>query len=54
MSATFARGARRSMANVKKGQTVAPPEWWKHLRWRKRAFWQAQRKADKQATVRLA
>ncbi len=35
------------MANVKQGQTVPSPEWWKHLRWRKRAFLKAQRKADK-------
>jgi hypothetical protein len=27
------------MANVKKGQLVRPPEWWKHLRWVKRLFW---------------
>lgn len=35
------------MANVKKGQTVKPPEWWRHLRWAKRIFWKKQRKADK-------
>lgn len=35
------------MANVKKGQTVPAPEWWKHLRWfGKRTFWKRQRKAD--------
>ncbi len=35
------------MANVKKGITVSPPEWWKHLRWVKRKFWKKQRGADK-------
>jgi len=35
------------MANVKKGQLVGSPEWWKHLRWAKRRFWKAQRQADK-------
>jgi hypothetical protein len=35
------------MANVKKGQTVPSPEWWKHLKWAKRTFWKKQRKADK-------
>jgi len=34
------------MANVKKGQLVSAGEWWKHLRWTKRAFWKRQRKAD--------
>ncbi len=34
------------MANVKKGQLVPAGEWWKHLRWTKRAFWKRQRKAD--------
>ena len=29
------------MANVKKGQLVRAPEWWKHLRWVKRVFWKA-------------
>ena len=33
------------MANVKKGQTVSAPEWWKHLKWCKRVFWKKQRKA---------
>jgi hypothetical protein len=35
------------MANVKKGQLVCPPEWWKHLRWAKRLFWKRQRQAEK-------
>jgi hypothetical protein len=33
------------MANVKKGQTVRPPQWWKHLRDWKRIFWKKQRRA---------
>ncbi len=33
------------MANVKKGQITAPPQWWKHLRWAKRVFWKRERKA---------
>src|SRR5262245_57250399 len=39
---------RLLMANVKKGQTVRAPEWWKHLRWTKRQFWKRQRQADKE------
>ena len=35
------------MANVKKGQTVKAPEWWKHLKWTKRVFWKRQRTSDK-------
>ena len=35
------------MATAKKGQLVAVPEWWKHLRWTKRAFWKRQRQAEK-------
>lgn len=35
------------MATAKKGQLVRAPEWWKHLRWTKRAFWKSQRKAEK-------
>jgi hypothetical protein len=38
------------MANVKKGQTVPPPQWWKHLRDWKRIFWRKQRKADQKDT----
>jgi hypothetical protein len=37
------------MANVKKGQTVRSPEWWKHLRWAKRLFWKRQRRDDKRS-----
>jgi hypothetical protein len=35
------------MANVKKGQLVPAPEWWKHLRWAKRGFWKSHRRAEK-------
>jgi hypothetical protein len=38
------------MANVKKGQSVPPREWWRHLRTLKRAFWKHQRRFDKLAT----
>jgi hypothetical protein len=37
------------MANVKKGQTVASPQWWKHLRDWKRVFWKRQRNEEKKA-----
>ena len=36
-----------AMATAKKGQLVAATEWWKHLRWTKRAFWKRQRQAEK-------
>jgi hypothetical protein len=42
------------MANVKKGQLTAPPEWWKHLRWTKRPFWKAERQAGKEEVEREA
>jgi hypothetical protein len=35
------------MASVKRGISVPPPQWWKHLRDWKRVFWKKQRKADK-------
>jgi hypothetical protein len=35
------------MANVKKGQLTPPPQWWRHLRWAKRLFWKAERRAAK-------
>lgn len=35
------------MANVKKNNLTRPPQWWKHLRWTKRYFWKAERKAYK-------
>lgn len=34
------------MANVKKGQLVPSPQWWKHLRDWKRVFWKKERKAS--------
>jgi hypothetical protein len=34
------------MANVKKGNLTAPPQWWKHLRDWKRVFWKSERKAQ--------
>jgi hypothetical protein len=37
------------MATVKKGMMTPPNEWWKHLRWAKRAFWKGERKAVKTA-----
>jgi hypothetical protein len=37
----------RCMANVKKGNLTAPPEWWKHLKWMKRPFWKSERAAHK-------
>ncbi len=37
------------MANIKKGQLTAPPEWWRHLCWVKRTFWKRERRAAKQA-----
>lgn len=35
------------MANVKKGQLVRSPQWWRHLRDWKRVFWKKNRKAEK-------
>jgi len=35
------------MATVKKGTLTRATEWWKHLRWAKRAFWKRERKAEK-------
>jgi hypothetical protein len=35
------------MANVRKGHLTTGGEWWKHLRWLKRTFWKAERKAAK-------
>lgn len=34
------------MANVKKGQLVPSPQWWKHLKDWKRVFWKKERKAS--------
>lgn len=35
------------MANVKHGQTVPAPQWWKHLREWKRLFWKRQRQDNR-------
>ena len=35
------------MANVKKGTLTRSPQWWKHLRDWKRAFWKSERQAHK-------
>lgn len=35
------------MATVKKGILTDSPEWWKHLRKTKRAFWKRERRAAK-------
>jgi len=42
------------MASVRKGLLTAPHEWWKHLRWTKRVFWKAERKAAKNMAQREA
>jgi hypothetical protein len=41
----------RTMANVKNGQLVPPPEWWKHLRWMKRNFWKSHRRAEQREVL---
>jgi hypothetical protein len=35
------------MATVKKGVLTPAGEWWKHLKWMKRAFWKGERQAAK-------
>jgi len=35
------------MATVKKGMLTSAGEWWRHLRWTKRAFWKGERQAAK-------
>ena len=35
------------MATIKKGHLTPAGEWWKHLRWTKRAFWKGERQAAK-------
>ena len=35
------------MATIKKDMLTPPNEWWKHLRWAKRAFWKGERRAVK-------
>lgn len=42
------------MANVKQGQTVPAPQWWKHLRMCKRQFWKRQRFDDRKLARPLA
>ena len=37
------------MASVKKGNLTAPPQWWKHLKRFKRAFWKAERRAARKS-----
>ena len=37
------------MATVKKGLLTAAGEWWKHLRWAKRAVWKRERRAVRRA-----
>ena len=37
------------MATAKKNILTPSNEWWKHLRWAKRAFWKGERKAAKTA-----
>jgi hypothetical protein len=38
------------MSTVKKGILTISGEWWKHLRWKKRAFWKGERRAGKSDT----
>lgn len=40
-----------SMATVKKGLLTPPGEWWKHLRWKKRLFWKAERQAARRDAI---
>lgn len=42
------------MANVKKGNLAAPPQWWRHLREWKRVFWKRERRAQDAAIKRAA
>lgn len=37
------------MANVKKGNLTAPPEWWKHLKWQAKHFWKGERQAHRKS-----
>jgi hypothetical protein len=48
MAHRTATGYLQWMATVKKGMLTPSPEWWKHLRWRSRAFWKSERKAAKE------
>jgi hypothetical protein len=40
------------MATVKKGQLARATEWWRHLRWTKRAFWKRERQAGRRMAER--
>lgn len=40
------------MGNVKKGNLTRPPEWWKHLKFRKKDFWKRERVAEKKEIKR--
>jgi hypothetical protein len=42
------------MATVKKGILTVSGEWWRHLRWKKRAFWKGERRAAKKFVQREA
>jgi hypothetical protein len=42
------------MASIKKGIATAPKEAWKHLRWAKRRFWKAERRAAAKIAWRQA
>jgi hypothetical protein len=44
------RSGEIPMANVKNGQLVHAPQWWKHLREWKRVFWKRERRASKRET----
>jgi hypothetical protein len=39
------------MATVEKGTLTTSKEWWDHLRWTKRAFWKAERRASRMVAV---
>ena len=40
------------MAHMRKGQLATSPEWWRHLRWMKRAFWKRERQEGRGAIRR--
>jgi hypothetical protein len=40
------------MAHARKDQLTRSPEWWRHLRWAKRVFWKAERKAARRDAVK--
>ena len=39
------------MATVEKGTLTTSKKWWDHLRWTKRAFWKAERRASRPVAV---